>query len=144
MTRPYADMSLRDEVTGTSQGLGHALVEQVLHSGERAVATLRNPSTLLSSDLASQYGPEQLLVLSLDVANPADITAAFEQTKEHFGRLDVVVNNAGYALMAEIEGTPDEEARKAMEVMFWGPVNITKEVSVPRTSSLDCADELHP
>ena len=121
---------LWNEVTGTSQGLGRALLDQVLQSGERAVATLRSPDTLLSSDLPKQYGPDCLLILALDVAKPDEITSAFAKTKEHFGRLDVVVNNAGYALMAEIEGTPDEEARKAMEVMFWGPVNITKEVRV--------------
>ena len=115
-------------VTGTSQGLGLALLTEVLAIGERAVATLRNPDALLASDLAKSAQPGQLLVLPLDVSKPDQITAAFARTKQVFGRLDVVVNNAGYALMAEIEGTPDADARQAMEVMFWGPVNITKEV----------------
>lgn len=115
-------------VTGTSQGLGLALLKEVLESGERAVATLRNPAALASAVWVEHYGPNQLLVVPLDVTNQEQIDAAFEKTKEHFGRLDVVVNNAGYALMGEIEGTPDDEARKAMEVMFWGPVNIIKQV----------------
>lgn len=52
----------------------------------------------------------------------------FEKTKEHFGRLDVVVNNAGYAVQGEAEGIEDQEARKLMDVLFWGAVDISKKV----------------
>lgn len=48
----------------------------------------------------------------------------------HFGALDVVVNNVGYALCGEIEGTPDDVARRIMDVNFWAPVNISREVCV--------------
>ncbi|KAI0785515.1 hypothetical protein C8Q75DRAFT_722698 [Abortiporus biennis] len=112
-------------ITGTSQGIGRALLEELLISGDRVVATLRNPTTL--SSLSSQYPSTQLLILPLDVTNPSQITSAFEATKNHFGRIDVLVNNAGYGLQGEIETTPDEEARKVMEVLFWGPVNICKQ-----------------
>ncbi|THG99449.1 hypothetical protein EW026_g2903 [Hermanssonia centrifuga] len=112
-------------ITGSSQGLGRALLEEILANNERVVATLRNPAAL--AELGSKYPPEQLLVVPLDVSIPSQIHEAFERTKSHFGRLDVVVNNAGYGIMSEIESTPDEDARKALEVMFWGPVNITKE-----------------
>jgi len=97
-----------------------------LKHGDRAVATLRNPSAL--SQLQEQYPPGQLLLQNLDVTSFEQIIAAFEAAKKHFNRLDVVVNNAGYGLYGEIESTSDEEARKAHETMFWGPVNITKQV----------------
>ncbi|GBE81793.1 hypothetical protein BKA93DRAFT_738065 [Sparassis latifolia] len=112
-------------ITGSSQGLGRALLEEVLASGERAVATLRKPTVL--APLVEKYASSQLLVVPLDVTDEAQIVAAFEATKKHFGRLDVVVNNAGYGLEGEIEDTPEAEARKQIEVLFWGPVRITKE-----------------
>ncbi|KAL4248907.1 short-chain dehydrogenases/reductases (SDR) family protein [Abortiporus biennis] len=112
-------------ITGSSQGIGRALVEELLASGERVVATLRKPSALAS--LAERYPTTQLLILPLDVTRNDQITTAFEDTKKHFGRLDVVVNNAGFGLLSELETTPDEEARKQVEVLFWGPVNICKQ-----------------
>ncbi|KAH9939452.1 hypothetical protein B0H21DRAFT_698452 [Amylocystis lapponica] len=112
-------------ITGSSQGIGRALLEEILSIGERAVATLRKPAVL--TPLVEKYPASQLLVLPLDVTNEAQIIAAFEEAKKHFGRLDVVVNNAGYGLEGEIEATTDEDARRQIEVLFWGPVNVTKE-----------------
>jgi len=112
-------------ITGTSSGLGRALLEVILAANERAVATLRKPEVL--SSLQSKYPASQLLVVPLDVTVPAQITTAFETAKKHFGKIDVVVNNAGYAVMGEIEAIPDKDARNEFEVQFWGPVNITKE-----------------
>ncbi|KAF9813651.1 hypothetical protein IEO21_05483 [Rhodonia placenta] len=112
-------------ITGSSQGLGRALLEEVLASGERAVATLRTPAVL--APLAQKYPAAQLLVVPLDVADTAQISAAFGAARAHFGRLDVVVNNAGYGLEGEIEAVPEEDARRQMEVLFWGPVHVTKE-----------------
>ncbi|PIL33195.1 hypothetical protein GSI_04645 [Ganoderma sinense ZZ0214-1] len=112
-------------ITGSNQGLGRALLEAVLASGERAVATTRKPEAL--SELSQQYPSTQLLVAPLDVTNEEQIKAAFKATKEHFRRLDVVVNNAGYGIQGEIEGTPEAEARKIVETLFWGAVYVTKE-----------------
>ncbi|CCM04858.1 uncharacterized protein FIBRA_07051 [Fibroporia radiculosa] len=112
-------------ITGSSQGLGKALLEEVLARGERAVATLRKPAVLAS--LAQKYNASQLLVVPLDVTDEAQIAHAFAETKKHFGRLDVVVNNAGYGLTAEIEAAPEDEARKQIEVLFWGPVHVMKQ-----------------
>ncbi|KAK7457196.1 hypothetical protein VKT23_010494 [Stygiomarasmius scandens] len=112
-------------VTGSSSGLGREVVEHVLSSGNIAVATLRNPSVL--SDLASQYDSVKLLILKLDVTNPSEIKAAFAKVKETYGRLDVVYNNAGYASLGEIEGTPDDVARGLFEVNFWGSTNVALE-----------------
>ena len=122
-------------VTGSSQGIGRALLDTVLSSGERAVATLRNPSQL--DELKTQYSSSQLLVLRLDVTNGPEIESAFEETRKTFGRLDVIVNNAGYALSSEIETTPIEEARKQLEVLLWGPVQICQHVGVYAMLAVD-------
>lgn len=113
-------------VTGTSKGLGRALLEEVLSRGERAVATLRRPEVLAA--LVEQWPSSQLLVLQLDVSEREAIAQAFRAAEAHFGRIDVVVNNAGYAVEGEIEATPEEVARAQMEVGFWGPVYVMIEV----------------
>lgn len=112
-------------ITGASQGLGRAILENVLDGGDRAVATSRNLSLL--APLQMKFTPEQLLVLRMDVTNRQDIADAFKKTEEHFNRLDIVVNNAGYGLNGEIEGTSDDDARAEMEILFWGPVSVTKQ-----------------
>lgn len=81
-------------VTGASGGLGKALAEAVLESGECVVATARRTSVL--DDLKARYPPTQLLVVSLDVSVNEQIDNAFKAMIDHFGRVDVVVNNAGY------------------------------------------------
>ena len=122
----FRRLTIPDTVTGSSKGLGRALVEAVVAAGERAVATLRKPEEI--ADLAQKYPASQLLVQPLDVTDEDQIVAAFEATRKHFGRLDVVVNNAGYGLSGEFEAIPKDRARKQIEVLFWGPVNITREV----------------
>ena len=112
-------------VTGASSGFGKALTEIVLRKGDIVVATLRKPSVL--APLAEKYPHSQLLLLTLDVTRPSDITSAFTRTREVFGRLDVVFNNAGYALFGEVEGTPDADARAIFEVDFWGAVGVSRE-----------------
>lgn len=99
----------------------------VLAANERVVAAARNTSAL--ADLQSKYSPDQLVVLPLDVTDTTQIAEAFTMIEQKFHRLDVVVNGAGYAVLGEIEGIPEETARKQVEVLFWGPVHITKEVS---------------
>lgn len=116
----------RVSVTGSSQGLGRALLDVVLASGLRAVATLRNPDVL--SEYTQKYSQDKLLVTRLDVSEPTRISEVFKEVHEHFGRIDVVVNNAGYSIEGEIEATPESEARKLFEVDFWGTVNVSKEV----------------
>ena len=106
--------------------MGRALVEAILAAGECVVATLHKPEQL--ADLSQKYPTSQLLVLPLDVTNEKQITAAFEATRRQFGRLDVVVNNTGYGLPGVFEAIPKDSARKQMDVLFWGPVNITREV----------------
>lgn len=111
-------------ITGASGGLGKALVEAVLESGECVVATARRVSVL--DDLKERYPSSRLLVQQLDVSVNEQIDQAFENLINHFGRVDVVVNNAGYAVLGEVEGIPEEDARKEFDVQFWGPVHISK------------------
>ena len=112
-------------VTGASTGFGRRLAELVLKNGEKVVATARRPSAL--DDLVPQYPSDQLLVLKVDVSLNQDIVDAFAATKDNFGRLDVVVNNAAYAIMGEIESVPEEEGRKLFDTNFWGAVCVSRE-----------------
>lgn len=113
-------------VTGSSQGLGRSLVDHLLANSQRVVATARNVNTL--DEFRQKYSSDQLLCLRLDVTKPEEIDEVFAKTEEHFHRLDVVINNAGYGVNGEIEGTPDDVARGELETLFWGPVNIMKQV----------------
>ncbi|KDR77719.1 hypothetical protein GALMADRAFT_278758 [Galerina marginata CBS 339.88] len=96
----------------------------VLASGECVVATARRVSAL--DDLKQRYSESQLLIQALDVCINEQIDQAFKNLIDHFGRLDVVVNNAGYAVFGEVEGIPEKDARKEFDVQFWGPVYISK------------------
>lgn len=113
-------------ITGTSKGMGRALLDAVLAANERAVATLRHPEALV--EYKEKYPASQLLILPLDVTSVEQIDAAFEKVKKHFGRIDVVVNNAGYGFVAEIEATPEDEARRCFETCYWGPFHICQRV----------------
>jgi NADP-dependent 3-hydroxy acid dehydrogenase YdfG len=81
-------------------GLGRSVTEEALAAGRKVVATARRTSAL--DDLAERYG-EQLLPVALDVTDPAQASAAVDRAVERFGRIDVVVNNAGYADLAPVE-----------------------------------------
>ena len=81
------------------------------------MATLRTPDAI--ADLQSRYSTDQLLVLKLDVTKPDEIEAAFSKAKAAFGHIDVVFNNAGILVVAEIEGIPDDKARGLFEVRHY-------------------------
>lgn len=99
--------------------------EFVLSKGERVIATARKPADL--ADFKSRYPPTQLLVVQLDVVKEDEIANAFFEGKEAFGRVDVVFNNAGVSLGAEVEGTPNDLARAMFETNFWGAANVSRE-----------------
>ncbi|KAH9912964.1 NAD-P-binding protein [Epithele typhae] len=110
-------------ITGSSTGLGLELTRRALAAGDTVVATLRTPAAL--SSLSAAYGPDHLLVLPLDVASsPAAVSAAFDAALARFGRIDVVVSNAGVSVLGEVEGTPDDVARAMLEVNFWGAAHV--------------------
>jgi len=101
------------------------MTKTVLDNGDIAIATLRKPSAL--DDLKAKYPSDKLHILKLDVVNEDDIIAAFKYAEEELGRIDIVFNNAGYSLFAEVEGTSHEVARKMFDVNFWGAMDISKE-----------------
>ncbi|KAG2062539.1 NAD(P)-binding protein, partial [Suillus decipiens] len=112
-------------VTGSSSGFGRSMTELLLKNGNKVVATLRRKEAL--SDLAEQYPSSQLLIVQTDVVKSSEVAAAFAKAKEVFGRIDVVFNNAGVAILGEMESTSDKDARQMFEVNFWGSSNVTRE-----------------
>jgi NAD(P)-dependent dehydrogenase (short-subunit alcohol dehydrogenase family) len=112
-------------ITGSSRGLGRAIAVAALDAGDDVVATARNPLTL--SDLSDKYG-SRVLPVTLDVTDPVAVQAAVTTAVEHFGRLDVVVNNAGYANLAPIETAAEDDVRTQFETNFWGVHHVSKAV----------------
>ncbi|EKM52032.1 uncharacterized protein PHACADRAFT_31811 [Phanerochaete carnosa HHB-10118-sp] len=112
-------------VTGSSSGFGLAICKLALTKGDKVVATLRKPSDI--DELASEYSSDVLLVVEVDVTRPEDVTNAFQKAKERFGKVDVVFNNAATSLIGEVEAIPDADARRIMEVNFWGATTVSKE-----------------
>ncbi|KAL6251129.1 hypothetical protein RBB50_001337 [Rhinocladiella similis] len=113
-------------VTGTSTGFGHNLVQEVLSRGDIAIATARKPD-VLKFDKATK---DNFLALQLDVTDKESIRDAFAASLERFGRVDVVVNNAGYGLTGCFEEYTEEQIRTQMEVNFFGLINVTREAMV--------------
>jgi NAD(P)-dependent dehydrogenase (short-subunit alcohol dehydrogenase family) len=110
-------------ITGSSRGFGRRLAEAVLDHGDRLVATARHPEQL--SDLVTRYG-EQVRTVALDVTNPEQARAAVSAAVEAFGRLDAVVNNAGYGYAAAIEEAGEADLRAQIETDLWGVINVTR------------------
>ena len=112
-------------ITGCSTGMGRALAERVLQRGHRVVATARNPMQI--NDLVSSY-PTAALSVALDVTDAGQVNAAVDRAEQAFGRIDVLVNNAGYGYLAAIEEGEDDEVRAMFETNFFGLVALTKRV----------------
>jgi len=112
-------------ITGSSRGFGRALVQAALDAGDRVVATARRPEQL--AEFAKQYG-DQVLPVALDVTDPGAVQAAIAVGVETFGRLDIVVNNAGYANVAPIETGREEDFRTQFETNFFGVYHVSRAV----------------
>jgi NAD(P)-dependent dehydrogenase (short-subunit alcohol dehydrogenase family) len=110
-------------ITGTSRGFGREWAVAALHRGDRVVGTARNPSTL--DDLAEQY-PDTFLALPLDVTDRAAAFETVKQAHDHFGELDIVVNNAGYGHFGMIEELSEQEARDQLETNVFGALWVTQ------------------
>jgi NAD(P)-dependent dehydrogenase (short-subunit alcohol dehydrogenase family) len=110
-------------ITGSSRGFGRYLAEAVLEHGDRLVATARDPEQL--GELVKRYG-EQVRTAALDVTNPDQAQAAVSAAMGAFGRLDVVVNNAGYGFIAAIEDASEADLRAEIETDLWGVINVTR------------------
>jgi len=112
-------------ITGASRGFGKLWVEAFLKRGDKVAATARNIDSL--NDLVATYG-DAILPIQLDVNNRADSFTAINKAKEHFGTLDVVINNAGYGLFGTIEETTEQQARDQFETNVFGLLWITQAV----------------
>ncbi|MFZ0870895.1 MAG: oxidoreductase [Rhodanobacter sp.] len=110
-------------ITGSSRGFGKALSEAVLAAGHSLVATARDPAQL--AHLTKQYG-EKVRTVVLDVTDAIAAKAAIRAAVDAFGRLDVLVNNAGYGNLAAFEEMDEADFRAQMETNFFGLVNVTR------------------
>src|ERR1700730_9945222 len=110
-------------VTGSANGLGRNIAEAVLESGDRLVATARDPRRL--DDLVRKFG-ERVRTAPLDVTDESAAQAAVQVATDTFGRLDVVVNNAGFGEIAPFEQLSAERFKAVIDTNFYGVVNVTR------------------
>ncbi len=111
-------------ITGTSSGFGRLLAEEVLAKGERVVATARKPEVL--QDLIEKY-PETARAVKLDVTNLDDAKNSVAEAVKSFGRIDVLVNNAGQALVGAVEEASAEQVKQQFDTNVFGVLNVTRE-----------------
>ncbi|GGG99299.1 oxidoreductase [Mucilaginibacter phyllosphaerae] len=112
-------------ITGASRGLGRSLTEAVLAQGDKVAATARKTDSF--KDLEEKY-PGQVYPLNLDVTNYPGVHKAIADTVAHFGRIDVLVNNAGFGITGAVEGYTDEQVRSQLETNLYAPIEITRAV----------------
>lgn len=112
-------------ITGCSTGFGRDLATAVLAKGFRCVVTARNPKQV--ADIAAGHG-DNALVLELDVTDSAEVASSVKRAEEKFGRIDVLVNNAGIGYFGAIEESEEAEVRRMFEINFWGLSAMTRAV----------------
>lgn len=112
-------------ITGASTGLGEALATLLLEKGDQVVATFRQPEQVAAF---TQKAPGQSLGVLADVTNVEQVTAAVQQAIDTFGRLDVIVNNAGYGSLGSIEEITEEETQRQFDVNVFGPLRLVRAV----------------
>jgi len=110
-------------ITGTSSGMGYAAAKAALEHGDLVAATARDTSAV--EELAADF-PGRALALKLDVRDEEAARMAVSRTVGEFGRIDVVFNNAGFALVGSVEGTSDKQARDLFDTGFFGAVNVLR------------------
>lgn len=108
-------------ITGASRGFGRVWADAALKRGDKVAATARTLASI--ADLKEKYG-EKVLTLELDVTNPDQVKTAVAQAHAHFGRLDIVLNNAGYSLVGTIEETSAEDVRALYETNIFGTLSV--------------------
>jgi NAD(P)-dependent dehydrogenase (short-subunit alcohol dehydrogenase family) len=112
-------------ITGSSRGLGRAFAEAALAAGDQVVAAARNPAQL--ADLQNRYG-DSVCTPALNVTNESQARSAVDTAIETYGRLDVLVNNAGYGNVSPVEETSLDEFRAQIETNLFGVIIMTKAV----------------
>jgi len=112
-------------ITGSSRGLGRSLTEAVLNSGDKVAATARDITQL--NDLVTRF-TDQILPIALDVTDYEQVYASVAEAAKHFGRIDVLVNNAGFGIIGAAEAYTDEQMRSQLETNLYAPIEITRAV----------------
>lgn len=112
-------------ITGSSRGFGRVWAEAALKRGDRVAATARNLDGI--ADLKAKYG-DQVLTLALDVTQPDQVFDSVQAAHKHFGKLDVVINNAGYSLVGTVEESTADEIRDLYNTNVVGPVAVIQAV----------------
>jgi NAD(P)-dependent dehydrogenase (short-subunit alcohol dehydrogenase family) len=110
-------------ITGTSKGFGREFARAALERGDKVAATARDVATL--AELVDRFG-DAVLPLQLDVTRRAQVIAAIAATNEQFGRIDVVVNNAGYGLFGAVEEITEQQLRDQLETNLFGVFHVTQ------------------
>lgn len=112
-------------ITGASTGFGRSLATEALSRGHQVALAVRNPESV--ADLVGEY-PGKAHAIRFDLTKPADAERAVRETVEQFGSLDVLINNAGYGLLAALEETTDEQLTRNLETNFTGPFRMIRAV----------------
>jgi len=112
-------------ITGCSTGFGRELAKQVLELGHKAVVASRKTDDV--TDIVADY-PDTSIAVKLDVTNSDEVKSSVEEAIKKFGKIDVLVNNAGIGYFGAIEESEDDEVRRMFEINFWGLANMTKAV----------------
>jgi len=110
-------------ITGISSGLGKALAQTVIEQGDFVIGTFRSQK---QANTFNEEYKDKAFGLTLDVTKPEEIKKAFETIKDKFGKIDVLVNNAGFGLAGAIEETSNEETREIFEANFFGTLQVTQ------------------
>ena len=110
-------------ITGASTGFGRAIAEESLNRGHQVVLAVRNPESV--ADLAARF-PGKAHPIPFDLTKPADAERAVRETVDQFGSLDVLINNAGYGLLAALEESTDEQLARNLETNFTGPFRLIR------------------
>jgi len=112
-------------ITGSSRGLGRSLTKAVLAAGDKVAATARNTEQL--NDLVKKYG-DQIYPVKLDVNNHDEVYKTVADTVNHFGRIDVLVNNAGFGITGAAEAYTEEQFRSQLDTNLYAPIEVTRAV----------------
>jgi NAD(P)-dependent dehydrogenase (short-subunit alcohol dehydrogenase family) len=112
-------------ITGASKGFGFEITKAALQAGDKVAATVRNNGSTVYSSLGNH---PNLLVVEMDVTKENEVRDAVKKAIDHFGKLDIVLNNAGYGIVGAIEEVSDAEARKQYDTNVFGLLNVVRAV----------------
>lgn len=126
MTTPQHNPARVWFITGASRGLGAEIAAAALAAGDRVVATARDPRAIAAR--FPEASADQLLAVALDVTDQASVDRAVAQAVEKFGRIDVLLNNAGYGIIGAVEETPIADVRRVYETNVFGLLAVTQAV----------------